>query len=228
MLDSIFVISNALVCPPNLSIYSVEERYEQTLATIDSIDRHCSNNMKIMFDASSTIPDDKFLKGISEKNVTILYTGQDETINFLSKNGMKSPSEAISFMMTLNWIKRNDIKAKRIYKISGRYTLTDSFVLGSDQSEKIVFTVPTKTWMTPERIQQTGVDHVYQSRLFHFDYSFLDQFIESLALVIDDCINLGIDIEHGYYKHFHKYNPAELPVIGLRGNLAPNGELIND
>ncbi len=228
MIDEIFVISNALVCSQNLSVYTTEERYQQTLETIESIDKYCPNNRKIMFDASATRPEEKYFKGISDKNVSVLYTGEDPNIKFLSTNGIKSPAEAISFLLTLNWIKQNDIRSRRIYKISGRYKLNESFVSGLEHTGKYVFTVPTKTWMSSERIAQTGVDHVYQSRLFHFDYDLLDQVIETMPSIINDCIRLGIDIEHGYYKYFHKYQPIEMPVIGLCGNLAPNGESINE
>lgn len=228
MNDAIFIISNAIVCSKSLSIYNTDERYEQTLKTIDSIDSYCPYSDKIMFDASVIKPDEKYFKGINEKRVNILYTGQDEYVNLMSKSGAKSPAESISFLLSLNWIKQMGIKSKRIYKISGRYRLNDNFVPGYEHVGKYVFTIPTKTWMTQDRIEQTGVDHVYQSRLFHFDFELLDQIIEIMPNVINDCLSLNIDIEHAYYKNFKKYSPVEIEKIGLCGNLAPNGEYIDE
>lgn len=223
----LFVISSAIIAPSN-SIYSTEERLAQTFETITSIDKYCPNNRKILFDASyQTIPND-YIEKLNEKKVSIIITGENETVNVSSKRGLKSVGESLSFLMTLNFIKDNQIKGTRIYKLSGRYRLNDNFKTGFEHKGKYVFTVPTKTWMSEERVKQTGVDYVYQSRLFHFDYDLLDQFISELQNVIKDCSTLGIDIEHGYYKYFNKYNPIELEKIGVEGNLAPNGESINE
>lgn len=228
MYDSIFFISSALVSPSHLSVYSVEDRFNQTLETLDSIDKHMPNNIKIVFDASSVEPDSKHLDELTKKNAIVLRTGRDENVKSFSASGSKSVGESISFLMALNWIKQANVQSKRIYKISGRYRLNDNFVSGMEHANKYVFTVPTKTWMSKVQSDYFKVDHVYQSRLFHFDYSLLDNTIELLHKVINDCISLGIDIEHAYYKYFNAFKPIEMQKIGVCGNLATNGEYIDE
>jgi hypothetical protein len=228
MNDAIFVISSALVCPNHLSIYSTEDRFNQTIETLNSIDKYMPNNQKILFDASSVEPESKYFDELVKRNTVVLFTGRDENVKKFSEAGVKSAAESISFMMSLNWIRESEIKTKRIYKISGRYQLTDIFVPGLEHVGKYVFTVPTKTWMPKEQSDYIGVDHVYQSRLFHFDYDLLDQTIEKLKYVIRDCLTLPMDIEHAYYKYFNAFAPIEMEKIGLCGNLAPNGERIDE
>jgi len=228
MTEGLFVISNAIIPPDGLSRYSIDERFNQTLETIDSIDKYCPNNEKIMFDASAVRPDKKYFDELASRKITVMYTGQNPNVNQLSKRGAKSPAEVFSFLMVLNWINDLEIQSKRIYKISGRYQLNENFIPGLEHEGKYVFTVPTKTWMSQDQIDRAGVDHVYQSRLLHFDRSLLKQTIEELENVLRDCLELGIDIEHGYHKYFKKFNPIEMEVIGLCGNLAPNGEYIDE
>lgn len=228
MLDSIFIISSALVCPNHLTIYSTEDRFNQTVETLNSIDKHMPSNQKVLFDASSVEPDNRYFDELVKKNTVVLYTGKDDNVRRFSEAGAKSVGESISFLLSLNWLKQSGLQAKRVYKISGRYQLNDNFVSGLEHVNKYVFTIPTKTWMTKEQSDRVGVDHVYQSRLFHFDYNLLDKTIETLHSVINDCISLGIDIEHAYYKYFNSFEPIEMGKIGVCGNLAPNGERIDE
>jgi hypothetical protein len=225
--NSIFVISNALVVSGAKSVYSLEQRYEQTLKTIDSIDKACPSSIKIMFDAGETLSE-KHVKSIADRGVTVIHTGGQESVKACAQRGLKSVGESLSFHMTLNLIRANNIVADRIYKISGRYWLNDNFVLGSEHVNKFVFTKRTKTWMHEDQIKITGVDHTYQSRLFHFDYSLLPTMLDELKNVMIDCSYLGIDIEHAYFKYMSKYNPIEMDKIGLSGYQAPTGEMVDD
>lgn len=227
-MDAIVVISNALVVTGAQSIYSLEDRFNQTLETIESIDKYCPNNLKVMFDASPQTPDKSYFEKLQERGVSVVYTGNNPDVNYVSSMGLKSVGESISHLMTLNWLRENNVSCKRIYKVSGRYKLNENFTPGLEHVGKYVFTIPTKTWMTEERIKETGVDHVYQSRLWHFDSSLLNQTIDEMTQVVADCARLGIDIEHALYKNFKKYDPVEMEKIGLCGNQAPSGEFVDD
>lgn len=228
MKDAIFFISSALNPRTSRSIYNPQERYEQTLRTIESIETYCPNSEIFLFDSSVDKPSDEYFAGIINKGANILYTGNDPNVIQFTQYRLQSVVESISFVSSLSFIKSNNIKTKRIYKISGRYRLNSNFKKADEYVDKYVFTKPTKTWMTEDRIKQTGVDHVYQSRLYSFDYSLLDQFLSEMVNVINDECSLGIDIEHALYKNFKKYDPVELDIIGLCGNLAPNGESIDE
>lgn len=228
MTDALFLISSALNITAAQSIYDEDARFQQTLDTIDSIDKYCPNNTKIIFDSSLKDLKPEHVQKLNEKGASIVYVGKSPDVIFVSENGLKSATECIALYLTLNLLRENNVQCKRIYKISGRYRLTENFRPGYEHVNKYVFTKPTKTWMSEERIQQTGIDHVYQTRLFHFDRSLLDQFFSETVNLIKNCVELGVDIEHACYKNFKKYDPVELDIIGVCGNLAPNGEYINE
>lgn len=229
MTDAVFLISSAINISTNTqSIYDSNTRFQQTLDTIDSIDKYCPNNNKFIFECSLKELTPEQIQKLNEKGVSIVYVGKNRDIINVSQIGLKSVSECIAFHITLSLLRDNNIQCKRIYKLSGRYQLTENFRSGYEYVNKYVFTKPTKTWMSEDRIKQTGVDHVYQTRLFHFDRNLLDQFLVESVNLIKNCVELGIDLEHSYYKNFKKYDPIELDVIGVCGNLAPNGEYINE
>lgn len=228
MSDAVFLISSALNITNTQSIYDEDTRFQQTLKTIDSIDKYCPNNIKFIFDSSLKDLKSDHINKLQEKNVNIVYVGKNSDIVKVSQFGLKSATECIALNITLNLLRENNVDCKRIYKISGRYQLTENFKPGYEHINKYVFTKPTRTWMSEERIKQTGVEYVYQTRLLHFDRNLLNQFLEESINLIKNCIELGIDIEHACYKNFKKYDPVELEVMGVCGNLAPTGEYINE
>ena len=129
MFDGVFFINSALNVN-RLSIFSNEQRYEQTCETIRSIEKYCPNSAKFIFDSSPFTVSDEVMSGLSSmENTWFVDMGSHDGVNMLSLNGMRSQAECYAFMGFLSWFKQQNIKAKRIYKLSGRYTLTDDFVL---------------------------------------------------------------------------------------------------
>jgi hypothetical protein len=229
MFDGIFFINHALNVK-QLSVFNNEERFKQTLDTLDSIDKHCPNNVKIIFDNSPHDVDESYLKVIGEwKNTWFLDMGKHEGVQLLSLNGLRSQAECYSFMGFLEWFKQQNFLSKRIYKLSGRYKLTDDFVL-DDPSYKdaFVFATALNSWYPKEKQNLAGVDKLFRLRLWHMDYNLLKTFEETLPIIFDDCNNYGIDVEHSYYKHLHKHKIVEVSKIGVTGYIAPSGEFIDE
>ena len=77
MVDGIFFINHALNVKA-LSVYNEQQRFEQTLETISSIDKMCPNNRKYIFDSSPIEPNNDYFKELNNRNVEIVYTGQVE------------------------------------------------------------------------------------------------------------------------------------------------------
>jgi hypothetical protein len=225
--DGIFFINSALT-PNGLSIYNEEERFQQTIETLKSIDKYCPSNFKILYDTSTDIPETKHLQELSHMGCKVLYMGQSEEVKQFGQLGLKSLNETVAFINLLNHFKQNPVEGKRIYKMTGRYVLNEHFKLGLEHKDAFVFTKAVPTWMDEERQKQTGVSMVYQTRLCHMDYSLLDTFMKELVIIVNDCAKNYMDIEHSYYKNLHKYKVVEVERMGLNGNLAPNGEYIDD
>lgn len=229
MLDGIFFINHALNVK-QLSVFNNEERFAQTIETFKSIDKHCPNNLKIMFDNSpSAIEPSKIEKLVSWPNTQVLYLGNHPTVKFLSEQGLRSIAETFSFMLMMDWFKQHNLVSKRIYKLSGRYRLMKDFVLDdSSFKDAFVFSHSLDSWMSEQQQNMAGAKKLFRLRLWHMDYNLLETFQNTLPLILNDCKRYHIDVEHAYYKHLHNYKVIELPRIGVTGHIAPSGEYIDE
>lgn len=231
-IDGIFFINSALRADGRLSVYSNEERYNHTIETLKSIDKYCPNNIKIVFDMSPEHVNVEYLKVIGEwPNTWFLDMGQHEYVKMYSMHGLRSLAETYAFMGVLDWFSQQDfgVKAKRIYKLSGRYQLNDNFVLDAPEyKDAFVFADALESWMDDNVKKTLELDRLYRLRLWHMDYNLLDTFHEELPYIFAECSNNNIDIEHAYYKYLHDYKVVEVPKIGVTGNIAPSGDFIDE
>lgn len=229
MFDGIFFINSALNVN-QLSIFNNEQRFEQTLETLKSIDKYCPNNAKFIFDSSPNPVDEKYLTQLSNyKDTWFIEMGGHDGIKLLSLNGLRSQAECYSFMGFISWFKEQNIIGKRIYKLSGRYTLTDNFVLDDPSyKDSFVFAKALDSWLSKGTQEYTGANKLFRLRLWHMDYNLLDSFEKELPAIFDDCSEYNIDVEHSYWKHLHKYKTIELEKIGVKGIIAPSGEVIDE
>jgi len=239
MIDSTFIIGSAL-CPlknpsQNLyncvgSIFTENERFEQTIQTIESIDKYCPNNIKYLFDCSPNYPPQNYFHLLEEKNVNVLYVGNNPKLITNTLLGNKSAAESIGFYLFLDWYKKNHIKTKRIYKISGRYKLNSDFKENDDIfKDSFVFLSSSNSHLCKENQIEMGVDKFYSTRLFHMDYNCLDLFYSKLPSIIDDCEKyIFMNSEHSYYKHLHEFKVVEVEKIGVEGFVSPTNVFVKE
>ena len=61
MHDAIFFVNHALKVN-QLSVYNDEERFQQTLETLNSINKYCPNNQIFIFDSSPEMPNTSYIR----------------------------------------------------------------------------------------------------------------------------------------------------------------------
>jgi hypothetical protein len=228
MVDGLFFISSALNVK-QLSVFNNEERFKQTVETIKSIDKYCPSNVKYIFDTSYELPNEQYLKELHSMGIQIFFAGNHHDVKMLSESGQRSLAETLGFILFLNFFRKKQVEAKRIFKMSGRYKLNDNFVPFKDEfKDSFVFLPTVNSWMPKSQQEAAGVDRIFELRLWHMDYNLLDTFQTELYNIIDDMSKYGIDVEHSYYKNLNKYNWTTIDPIGLEGAIAPTGEIINE
>ena len=228
MIDGTFFISSALNVK-QLSVFTNEERYQQTVNTVKSIDKYCSNSVKYMFDSSYKMPDARYIQGIQNLGVNFLWTGWNDQVQRLSDQGQRSLAETVGFIMMLEKFYTERVESKRIYKVSGRYCLNDNFIVDrEDFKDSFVFLPTVDSWMPKPHQEHAGVDRIFELRLWHMDYNLLDIFRKELYNILDNMVKYNIDVEHSYYKNLNKYKWTTVNPIGLEGVIAPTGAIINE
>jgi len=124
----------------NRSVYTVNQRFEQTIETIKSIRINIPNSHIILFDNS--IFDNNYKK-ILENNVdTFINITDDKTLNFYTNDyeykAFSDISQQLSFYNT--FFKNVDINSfKNFFKISGRYSMNNTFNFNNYDNEHNIF-----------------------------------------------------------------------------------------
>lgn len=229
-------------------IYKPEERIKQTLETAISARKHIPGATLILVDNSRVEVANEDSKDFNDLLDIVDYyidNSEDPDIRHfhdhvsnydIGKNSM----EVLGLFKSLNYIKTNEeilkavMASNRIFKLSGRYTLTDKFDLDQfDNSEtkgKYVFKKAEPAWCDP---QVTGVNTLLQTRLYSFTPDLLEDTIKLFDEILANMFTTFnqqkyIDVEHSMSKFIPKDKLVELESVGLKGAIAPNGMMIID
>jgi hypothetical protein len=232
----------------NYGIYKSAERIQQTLDTAKSAKKYIPGAVIILVDNSKTDVQSDTSAEFEELIDLVDYyidNSDDEDIKYFHNNVAnydigKNAMEAIGLMKALTYIagdedmKKEIADADRVFKLSGRYQVTDKFDIAKfsndDTKDKFVFKRAQPSWINP---QDTGVNTLLQTRLWSFTPGLLEETMDIYKKIIENMIRLFnenkyIDNEHSMSKYIPKDRLIELDTVGLVGNIAPNGMMIID
>lgn len=232
----------------NYGIYTPEQRIQQTLDTVKSAKKYIPGATIILIDNSKTDVQQDDSAEFNELIDLVDYyidNSDDPDIQHFHKNVTnydigKNAMEALGLYKALTYVANTpelmDVlsKSNRIFKLSGRYVLTDKFDIkafdNKNTKDKYVFKKRQDNWIPSA---DTGVDHLLQTRLYSFTPSLFMNTItlfNELILNMFDTFNKQkyIDVEHSMAKFIPKDKLVELDTVGLQGNIAPNGMMIID
>jgi hypothetical protein len=198
------------------SIYTHEERFEQTKVTINSI-REKIPNSKILIVECSDLNKEENDYFINNSDYFInLYGSEDlrENIHSISK----SLGEGTMTIIALKYIIGNNISFNNLFKISGRYWLSDNFNYDNFNNDKIVIKYINNHYAIRICTALYKIPYRYISLL----ESFLIQNIYKLHNCIEyetlfsDFINMANDTD------IISHN-----IIGISGNISVVNEFYN-
>lgn len=226
--DAIFLITSAMKTIDSLSIYTKKERFNQLVETIESIKKYASPNHLIYLIDGSIEDASEELDKIEKMGVHVFKAYEYSNVKQYAQQGYKIFIENLCLLYFLDWFNKNPQKAKRIYKISGRYTLTENFTHGFEHENAFVFLRSFDSWMPKEHQEIANVKKFYETRLYHFDYNLLEVYRNELINMINESMKYNINVEHSMYKFLSKYNVVEVNKIGVKGYISANGEYKNE
>lgn len=246
MSKNIVLLTSALYT--NYGIYRPEDRIEQTLETALSAKKYIPGAVIILVDNSKVdVQNDDSPKFNELLDAVDFYidNSDDTDIQYFHNNVQnydigKNAMEALGLMKALTYISGNEemlevVKdADRVFKLSGRYQVTDKFDItafdNAETKDKFVFKKAQPAWINP---QDTSVTTLLQTRLWSFTPSLLEETLQIYHSIIENMFNTFnagkyIDNEHSMSKFIPKDKLVELDVVGLMGNIAPNGMMVID
>lgn len=126
MVSSLIKITDAPLTYSKIrSVYSHEERFEQTLKTIESVRKYIPNATICLVDCSQFTENEENILHSSCDYVLNLYDTQLR--NTLRYSNSKSQCEGLQTLVVIQFIKQNNITFNNFFKITGRYTLNEQF-----------------------------------------------------------------------------------------------------
>jgi len=232
----------------NYGIYKPQERIQQTLDTAKSAKKYIPGAVIILVDNSKVDVQNDTSAEFEELIDLVDYyidNSDDEDIKYFHNNVAnydigKNVMEAMGMMKALTYINsdadmmKEIADADRIFKLSGRYQVTDKFDIAkfdnANTKDKYVFKKAQPSWINT---QDTGVTTLLQTRLWSFTPGLFTATIELYKNIIETMVRLVnenkyIDNEHAMSKFIPKDRLVELETVGLQGNIAPNGMMIID
>jgi hypothetical protein len=231
-MKSEFIITSTLMAA--FSTFDAVTRFKQTLATVESI-REKVPNAHITVLESSVVP-------IPENMVVELTHAVDRFVNFGQNTDIITIAKRMSsgdivknlteLTMLYKFFKGNSFEEfDRIFKVSGRYSLNDSFDLGNHVGQNYVVGAACKSQFTSGITG--GINEQYMLRLYSFDAAMAQEFGVRLKTMIHYMIqrvnNKGYaDVEHLFYKFLPKDKTKSIDVVGVEGFIAPTGQWISN
>ena len=232
MNDIFCIISAAGV---DYGVYSYQERIKQLIETINSVKKYKPNAFICLMEVSDTPikPADAHTLALLVDRISLLHEHKfvKEILVHLddkdtNRAARKTIGELIAFLEFLGWLKGQDMKFDRVFKISGRLKLNDNFLL-NDYSTFQNKVVAKKRWWYDR--------YAYLIQLWSFDFDMLDTifniFVEIWEYEIDTLSNyFRVDIvETTLYRYLNNYNiPVEVieGKIGVEGNFGQDGNIV--
>jgi hypothetical protein len=126
--SKIYVSNNPFGYTSTRSIYTPLERFNDTLKTIESVRKYIPNSFIILFDNSIFTP--KEYSTINENvNLFINITDDKVITEYTNKTMSKMYGELCQTTSTIYYLEENlkNLKIKHFFKLSGRYTINESF-----------------------------------------------------------------------------------------------------
>jgi len=236
MSDSVFLVSSAIHAKHG--VYDTQTRLEQTIETCKSIRNRCDAEIIIL---------DGGYQDITEKERDILSPHINKFYSFADADNVKQLQQVPNHDIVKNMIEIIIFgsffdkavedgwreKYKRIFKMSGRYTLNDDFNYDKHMQakDKVIIRGPFTSQFKSEITG--GVSLQYMSRLWSFDallLSYVSVLYTDMFNHKSERLNLKgyIDIEHLLFHHLDPVLIENIGKLGVEGNIAPNGARVSD
>ena len=180
--SKIIVSKNKLSYTDNRSIYTAEERFDDTLVTISSIKENLNNPIIVLIDNSEL--NDEMNNKLHEN---VSYFIDRKAVNnirnidyFTDNSPCKGTGEMLQFTLALKYIKDkiSDTEKYNIFKITGRYRVTPGFDINPFINDKFVF-------KKNKLLEPSGISDYYYTCFYKFSGIYIDTFLKLSKKITD-------------------------------------------
>lgn len=214
------VLITSIIDPPLLplsytetrSVFSVDERFEQTKKTIQSVKEKIPNVEILIVECSNLLPEhEKYFK---EHCTHFINLVNDTEMRKRIYGPSKSLGEGMMTMIAIEYLKK--IPFDNFFKISGRYWLSEYFQYDDHLNDEIVF----------HSIDNDSSN--ISTTLYKQPKHKIEDFYLFLQLNQHD-MEQGIAYENLFGRFLQQFveNKRDLPKIGIQGYISVSNEFLN-
>jgi len=237
-MNSLFLLTSAI--NSRFGVYSPEERLQQTIDSIETIKKYAPGAQVALLEMTGVSPTPEQLDQIKPHVQLIFDYSKDEDVVGIYNSTdnwdiVKNTTEVMVFSKALNTLTSSGHiqKFDRVFKMSGRYQLTENFVYSDydNYTDRIVVSQRRKSQFPP--MVTGGLEEQYMSRLWSWPANVTDKIIEAYDtgfLAMAERLAQGgyFDIEHMLLKYLPADLVTEVAKVGIAGLLGPNGIRVED
>lgn len=252
----LFLVGSALkhFQEDKFSAYDEEQRFNQTLETIECIRKKVPESYVVLFECSSKAIDEKqketlkekvdlFLDFYDEPGIIQIYENLEQRPELITYG--KSLLETRGLLNTLYTIRKHNLfgDSQRVFKLTGRYLLNDDFDIQDYESKflegKYVIKryeyLPQESEIFDEKELENVYAYLYGAKgmmitgMWSFDRMIFNEAVESLEkafVYMEKMIQYtaGTDVEHSLYRFINKKNIISISNLGLTMIKGMSGE----
>lgn len=252
----LFLVGSALkhFQEDKFSAYDEEQRFNQTLETIECIRNKVPESYVVLFECSSKPIDEKQRDTLKEKSDLFLEFYDEPVLKQIYENLEKRPElitygksllETRGLINALYAIKHHNLftDSQRVFKLTGRYLLNDDFDIKDYESKFLEGKYIVKKYdyllEEGESFNESNLENVYaylygakgmmNTGLWSFDRMLFNDAVEALEkafVYMEKMIQFtsGTDVEHSLYRFINKKDIISVPNLGLTMVKGMSGE----
>ena len=237
-MKKLFILSSAI--NSKFGKFTPAERLEQTLDSVASIKQYCPGADICVVEMTGVPITEEQIQAINDQvDYFFDWTRDPAVIDIYNSTDnwdiVKNTTEVMCFTNTLDKLIDTGVVKEydRIFKMSGRYLLTENFDPAYYESVADRIVVLQRKHSQFSAQVTGGKQFQYMSRLWSWPASATDQIVEAyndgfVAMAERFAEGGYFDIEHMLFAYLPADLVTEIPRVGLRGLLGPNGVAIED
>lgn len=214
-----FIITSTINTP--FGLIHPSDRFVQTLDSIKSIRKMAKDSSIILVENSSFPLADEQYDMLKQSVNFFIDVGQRKYCLLLNKSGVKGAGDLYMTLLGLDIIKNHFPNPKRIFKLCGRYILTNEFDISEYDKHYGKFCF--------KRIGENNTGNKFlHTRLWSCCGSLLEEMKTLSQVACRTHLDESITIEEAIYKHIDLTKLVEFDTIHCDGFISPWNELIKD
>ena len=202
-----FIVTSTINASEKL--FEVGPRFVETIETLQSIRTKVPDSRIIFIDNSVTPLAIEQKQLIDQLTDISIYAEPNLFLQFSNNSGLKSIGEAYILYIAMNKMKENDLVGKRVFKMSGRYKLSDTFDISFYDNETFI-----NKYIFHKTRHKFGIDQVpsikdvYDTKLYSLCHTLIDEYLNLIPVMFTSMMaNIGNSLslwEVSNYDHIEK------------------------